>query len=191
MPPASTDTPKAKLLAKRAALAAAVADILLDEGLADLPLRELAARLGTSDRMLLYYFPEKAALTLAAIAEVANRLNVLLGELERPAGQVDAATAFADTAALMAVPGMSAFRAVWADILARGGRGEAPFADLARGFIESSIASIEARLAIGDAVQRRQVAAGILAAIEGVWLLNMVAPESTDGALQALIDRFS
>ena len=47
---------------------------VLAHGLADLSLRPLARDLGTSDRMLLYYFATKDALVTAAVQRVADTL---------------------------------------------------------------------------------------------------------------------
>lgn len=186
MPP-----PEPKSAAKRAALTARIADVMLAEGLAGIALRDLAARLGTSDRMLLYYFGDKGALLIAAVGEMASRLDAVL-TAHRVDGRHPPAKVMADTAAFLGLPELHAFRVVWADILARGGRGEAPFADIARAQIEGAIASLEARLDLDDPAERRRTAAAILACIEGVWLLGMVAPGSTQGAIDvvhAALDR--
>jgi AcrR family transcriptional regulator len=175
----------AKASARRATLADRVAQVMLAEGLADIPLRDLAARLRTSDRMLLYYFGDKAALIVAAVAALALRLDKVL-ESSRVAGRRPSAQVMRDTAAFLALPNLRPFRAVWADILARGGRGEMPYAQIARAQIEGAIASLDAQLAIDDALERRRAAAAILAAIEGVWLLGMIAPDSTEGAIDLL-----
>lgn len=175
----------------REALTAGIADILLADGVATLPLRELAVRLNTSDRMLLYYFDNKSALIEASIAALAARLDELLSTVTRAPDRLTPVDLLRETAGLMAVPGMAAFRMVWADILARGGRGEAPFASIAHALVQGSLASLEAKLAIGDATRRRRVAASILAVIEGMWLVGMVAPGSTDGTLDIMIERFA
>ncbi|HJV40848.1 hypothetical protein, partial [Caulobacter sp.] len=127
-----------------------------------------------------------AELVQAAVAALAERLDEVLRASRvterRPPVQV-----MRDTAAFLALPDLRPFRAVWADILARGGRGEAPFAAIARAQIEGAIASLEEQLDLADAAERRRVAAAILAAIEGVWLLGMVAPGSTEGAIDVLM----
>ncbi len=60
---------------------------LLEHGVADLTLRPFAAALGTSDRMLLYYFVDKDRL-VDALLEAAN--EVLLAQLRD--GRIDAPT---------------------------------------------------------------------------------------------------
>ena len=58
--------------------------------------------------------------------------------------------------------------------------------------MRETMARLEARLDLDDPAERRRTAAAILACIEGVWLLGMVAPGSTQGAIDvvhAALDR--
>src|SRR5262249_7968128 len=57
---------KAKLLSK-------VADYLLRTGISDLSLRPAAAALGTSARMLIYYFGSREQMLIEAMAEIRAR----------------------------------------------------------------------------------------------------------------------
>ncbi|MEL0212249.1 MAG: TetR family transcriptional regulator, partial [Novosphingobium sp.] len=58
-----------------------LAEHLLETGLTQTSLRQLANAGGVSDRMLLYYFPDKAAVMAAAIERVAGSLAAALAEL--------------------------------------------------------------------------------------------------------------
>lgn len=60
---------------RRRALAEGATDYVLEHGLLELSLRPLAAELGTSDRMLLYHFRDKADL-VATVLRVANDRSV-------------------------------------------------------------------------------------------------------------------
>jgi AcrR family transcriptional regulator len=62
-------------------LAAAVAHAL-EHGLGDLSLRELAAAIGTSHRMLIYHFGSKAGLIVAVIQRVEELQRVAFVELD-------------------------------------------------------------------------------------------------------------
>jgi AcrR family transcriptional regulator len=66
---------------KRAALLQPILDHLMERGLHDAGLRALAARAGTSDRMLIYHFGNKEALLTAALDLLAQQL----GEAMEPA----------------------------------------------------------------------------------------------------------
>jgi AcrR family transcriptional regulator len=63
---------------RRSQLLDAMADHMLAAGLAGSSLRPLARAAGTSDRMLLYYFPTKDALVAATLAHVAARMAALM-----------------------------------------------------------------------------------------------------------------
>ena len=62
-------------MSRRAELAEAATDYVLDHGLVGLSLRPLAASVGTSDRMLLYHFADKDDL-VATILRVSNDRSV-------------------------------------------------------------------------------------------------------------------
>lgn len=58
---------------RKAALLAAFTDYLLQKGVSDLSLRPAAAALGTSARMLLYYFGSREQLLVEAMGEIRTR----------------------------------------------------------------------------------------------------------------------
>lgn len=70
---------------KRAALIDRLADHILAEGLLSASLRPLAKAVGTSDRMLLYYFKDKDDLIAAVLDCIAARIMVLLDQASAPA----------------------------------------------------------------------------------------------------------
>ena len=67
-----------KTEAKRQLIFNQIADHLLASGMKDSSLRQLAAAIGTSDRMLLHYFVNKEELMTAALNLVAARMISLL-----------------------------------------------------------------------------------------------------------------
>jgi AcrR family transcriptional regulator len=71
----TSDEPRARLLA-------AAVDHVLAHGLGDLSLRELAAAIGTSHRMLIYHFGSKEGLIVAVIRTVEDAQRELLAELD-------------------------------------------------------------------------------------------------------------
>jgi len=68
-------------LDRRAELLSAIVDALLTHGAADLSLRPLAERVGTSARLLIYHFGSKEQLLADALAEVRIRVQTALGAL--------------------------------------------------------------------------------------------------------------
>ena len=87
---AGTATPRQRLLRQ-------VVDHVVAHGLGDLSLRELAAAIGTSHRMLLYHFGSKENLVVEVIRAV----------------EADQRALFADIAADPAVAPLDAARAMW------------------------------------------------------------------------------
>ncbi|WP_327110614.1 TetR/AcrR family transcriptional regulator [Nocardia sp. NBC_01730] len=68
--------------AKRAELLAAVVRYIAGHGLVDLSLRPLAAELGTSSRMLIYYFTTKEELLVQALATQRPDIAALFADIE-------------------------------------------------------------------------------------------------------------
>lgn len=66
---------------RRGELLEAIVDVLLEEGIADLSLRPLAERVGTSARLLIYHFGSKEDLLAAALAQVRARIAIALKAL--------------------------------------------------------------------------------------------------------------
>jgi AcrR family transcriptional regulator len=62
---------------KRTALLDKLADYVLVNGIGAANLRPMAKAVDTSDRMLLYYFPDKSALIEAVLTHIAGRLMVM------------------------------------------------------------------------------------------------------------------
>jgi AcrR family transcriptional regulator len=182
--------PELKSHGKRLELIGKIADILLIEGVAQIPLRDLAKRLGTSDRMLFYYFEDKADLVHAAIVEVSSRLGAVLAA-SFPDDRRTPVQVLNTTAQLLASPAFSPFVNVWADISARGGRGEEPFQTIARQSVKSWLEWLDTRLAVPDAASRRSVASALLVVMEGVRLLESAAPGAASGVTEFLSGSFA
>lgn len=170
---------------RRAALTDRIAAIALAEGLDALALRGLADQLATSSRMLLYYFQTKEALVTAALIRISERMAELLSPIEKappsPPGVLMEAvlTAFAASE-------FAPFLRIWTEVVARGGRGEAPYKAISQLIVERWVVWTEARLlpeANGDA---HAVAISLLALIDGLTLLEMAKPGCTEGARKLL-----
>jgi AcrR family transcriptional regulator len=169
---------------KRTALTKRIAVALLAAGVADIPLRELAVEIGTSDRMLLYYFTDKADLVQASLdemaAELAKRLGTRLPKRSSPTTLLD------EVSKLLASKELSRLFTVWADLSARGSRGEEPFRTIARSSVHWWLAWLEERLDMEAGVRRRDAAIAVLTVIEGARLLEALVPKLTAGALSML-----
>ncbi|OBF92512.1 TetR family transcriptional regulator [Mycobacterium sp. 852002-51152_SCH6134967] len=138
-------------------------------GIGDRSLRDLAAAVGTSHRMLLHHFGSRDDLLLAIVGEVERRQMVLTHDL--PA---DPAEAIAAMWANLRRPDLRPFERLFFECYARGVQGEQPFARMLPAAVEDwlsqdpSGAADPAMMRLGLAVAR-----GLL--------LDLVATEDLDG----------
>ena len=172
-------TPKG-FAAKRAVLTDRLTDIVLAEGLNDLGLRPAAARLGTSDRMLLYYFETKADLIVAVLTRMSEKLAKVL-ESSAASERQSADSLLGRAWTLFENPQIVPFMRVWAEVTSRGARDEEPYRTVASQTVSRWLAWIEDRLDMQAGKKRRQNAAAILTILEGATLLEMSNPGSTEG----------
>jgi AcrR family transcriptional regulator len=172
---------------RRAALTAQLAEIALSDGLDALALRSAAARLGTSDRMLLYYFGTKAELVGSVLAHISGQLRVTLTAASSDA-RLPPSEFLIAASAMMAGLDMAPIMRVWADISARGARGEEPYRSFAARAAEGWLAWVESRIDMEPGEERRRCAAAILTVIEGINLLGISAPGLTDGVAELLAE---
>jgi len=168
---------------RRAALVTRITALFLAWGLAEVPLRELARELDTSDRMLLYYFKDKTELVTAALSELAANLRQAL-QSTLPSGRVPPAELLQQITKVLSSRPIKPYMNVWADLVAHGTRDEEPY----RTFVSASAAGwlerIEARLDLPGGAGRRRVAAVILTIAEGSRMLEDAVPGCTRDTLQ-------
>lgn len=173
---------------RRDTLTDEIASIVLAEGLGELSLRVLAARLATSGRMLLYYFTTRDTLVVAVLERISLRLGVIMAE--HSAGPLLTPGAFLGRVmSLSQMPEIAPFMRVWTEVVARGARGEAPYVAVASETVGVWIDWINSRL-VPEARGRGQAVA-ILAIVDGVTLLELARPGTTAGArllLPGLLD---
>jgi len=149
----------------------------LREGVSGLSLRPLAAALGTSDRMLVYYFGTRDAVVAAVLAEVAARLRRLLEEA-LPAEPAPPAQILAAALAVAAQPEAEAPLRLWLEVAGQAARGEEIYASTSRAVIAGWIEWLAAHLDV-PADERRAAAAGLLAALDGL-LVSLLTGDRAD-----------
>ncbi|MEZ4862839.1 MAG: TetR/AcrR family transcriptional regulator [Caldilineaceae bacterium] len=158
------------MTAKKAQIIAQITQYLIENGMADIGLRKLAAVSGASDRMLIYYFETKEALLSQVLEAIAagftEQLDALLGQHQRCAAVL--------LSELLALGGAPQFRAViqlWFEVVGLAARGQEPFATSATAIAKNWLQWIEHRL---DAEERRQAIA-LFAELEGRLMLSLLA----------------
>jgi AcrR family transcriptional regulator len=164
-------------LERRQELLDAVVKECAERGIGDRSLRDVAAAVGTSHRMLLHHFGSRDELLLAIVGEVERRKRALLPELPTEPGAAIAAM-WAD----LRRPELRPFERLFFECYARGVQGEQPFARMLPEAVEAWLAddgsTDPALLRLGLAVMR-----GLL--------LDLVATDDrtgVDAAAQAFID---
>ena len=156
---------------RRIAIVDTLADHMLEHGLAASSLRALAKAAGTSDRMLLYYFADKADLVGAALARIAERLVGFM-EAQGPRSPRDSETVRREVAAIVLSDALWPYMRIWLELATLSAHGDPLYRGvgeaIGRGFLAWGTAQIEAP----DDDTRARDAARLLASIEGLVLLK-------------------
>ncbi|MCR9213080.1 MAG: TetR/AcrR family transcriptional regulator [Proteobacteria bacterium] len=161
---------------RRAAILDKLADHMVAEGLAGSSLRPLAKAAGTSDRMLLYYFKDKAEIITATLETVAARLVTEL--TAQMAAEPMPFEALRDKlVGIVMAEEMVPFMTLWMEIAARAARRDPIYRavgeQIARGFLAWGAAQLDCP---SDEIRKRE-AARLLVTIEGMVFLKSVGLE--------------
>ena len=164
-------------LERRQELLDAVVKECAARGIGDRSLRDVAAAVGTSHRMLLHHFGSRNELLLAIVEEVERRQRALLRELPtEPAKAIT--TMWAD----LRRPELRPFERLFFECYARAAQGEQPFVRMLPGAIEAWLTA--------DEMTNPALARLGLAVMRGL-LLDLVATEDyvgVDAAAEAFIE---
>jgi AcrR family transcriptional regulator len=163
---------------QRARAVEAIGAHLLAKGLAETSLRQLAAAAGVSDRMLLYYFTDKADLLAAAMARIATDSAVQLAKAIPEGAALTAGQLIGEAVRVTSAPAMKPFMRLWIEVVAAAARGEAPFPGIANQITQAFLGWIEARLGSTPPQERAAAAAMILAVVDGMALVEVCSGAS-------------
>jgi AcrR family transcriptional regulator len=166
---------------RRNALVDKLADYVLAQGLADASLRPLAKAVGTSDRMLLYYFADKSEMMAAVLARIAERMTLKLAERAAPQPLICDAL-LPRIADIVLADAFWPYMAVWLELASRAARQDAVYLPIAhmigQGFLYWAAQQLEAT----DDDQRMRDAARLLVQIEGMVVLKAIGLAGTGQA---------
>lgn len=151
-----------------------------DGGLARRSLRDLAAQVGTSHRMLIHHFGSRDGLLAAVVESVERDQNERLGELP-----VDAAEAVRASWRRFSDPALWPIERLFFECYARGAQGEPPFDRLVPALVDQTLAAVSARADVGANEDGRALARLGLAVIRGL-LLDLVATGNRRATTRAL-----
>jgi AcrR family transcriptional regulator len=151
-----------------------------DGGLARRSLRDLAAQVGTSHRMLIHHFGSRDGLLAAVVESVERDQNERLGDLP-----VDAAEAVRASWRRFSDPSLWPIERLFFECYARGAQGEPPFDRLVPALVDQTLAAVSARADVGADEDGRAMARLGLAVIRGL-LLDLVATGDRKATTRAL-----
>jgi AcrR family transcriptional regulator len=176
-----TSTPPPERAAARAELLARIVDEVAAAGLADRSLRELAAAVGTSHRMLLYHFGSREGLVAAVVEAVEAAQREALHAVAADAD--DAPEVVRRLWARVADPALRPFVRLFFEAVAYAGRAGRPVAFTTPWLADAQVAAD----AVGTTFDPVEVRLGI-AVMRGL-LVDVVTGDDPDAAAVAL-ERF-
>jgi AcrR family transcriptional regulator len=156
---------------RKTKLVECLADHVLANGLGVASLRPLAVAAGTSDRMLLYYFPDKASLITAILEEVAGRMTAILVAQSGPQRLAPAALQLR-LLPLLSDTSVWPFMQVWLEIASLSARGDATCQRVGGGIARGFVAWLASQIEGADETERIAEATRLLMTIEGAVLLK-------------------
>jgi AcrR family transcriptional regulator len=168
-------------------LLAAAVDHVLGHGLSDLSLRELAAAIGTSHRMLLYHFGSKEGLIVAIIRTVEQRQRDAFLAIDPKATPADA---MREMWQRFTTPALGPHERLFYEIYGQALQGRPGAVDMLDGVIEDWVApaTAYARARGADPDVARVDARLSVAVIRGL-LLDWLATEDREG-VDAAFERY-
>lgn len=176
---------------QRQAVIEQLAGHLLEHGLARTSLRQLAAAAGVSDRMLLYYFADKAEVLAAVMARVAGELSTRLAEAIPDGSALRPAELVRSAAAFTTGPDMRRFMRLWVEVVTAAARGEPPFPGIVAQIMAGFRAWVDARLELPAGADREAISAAVIAVIDGLALVDICSEDALAprmaGALSILL----
>lgn len=160
---------------------------LLETGLSRTSLRQLAAAAGVSDRMLLYYFADKAEVLSAVMTRVAGELAMRLAEAIPGDTPLKPAELVRRAAAFTTGPEMRRFMRLWVEVVAAAARGEAPFPAIVNEVMAGFQLWVDSRLDLPAGADREGTAAAIIAVIDGLALVDICAEDDIAARMSAAL----
>ncbi len=173
---------------QREAFLSGAVEHVLRHGASGLSLRPLAAALGTSDRMLLYYFGTREHLLESVLDRVGDGLVATLSEAV-PAGRSDPEVLLRDLWAVARDPDAEPVLRLYVEILGQAAARVAPFSAAARRVALRWLDWAQDRVDVPEA-ERQHAAAALLAAVDGLLVLDLaVGSDVADRAARRLLHR--
>jgi AcrR family transcriptional regulator len=174
---------------RRSELVAQIAAHMLAEGLGETSLRDIAKAISTSDRMLLYYFKDKADLLETVLTEIAQQLATLLDASRTDQGPQPYLQLFTEMWAAIQQPAVLPYVKLWIELSAAAVRQREPEGRAAGQIADLFLAWAESRLAAKTGISRRHQATLLMGTIDGLALLLAVGKGKEANQAAALLSK--
>ena len=187
---------RAKREQQRESIVQVLKDHVLTHGLAKTSLRQLADACGVSNRMLMYYFEDKAEIMQIVLLcmgeELAHKLNVAIPEPTQASEYFTAHDLFKQVAQLTLSDAVRPYMSLWFEVAAAASRGEQPFVHVAQTIGDVFMLWMKQRLAPSTSEDADVTAAAMLAVIDGLGLLRHYLPDTMiASAAERMVDAFT
>ena len=164
--------------ARRAVIIDRLADHVLQHGLIAASLRPLAKAAATSDRMLLYYFTDKAEIIGATLQRIAERMTLILAarsaQTPLPLEQLTS-----QLTAMVLEEQFWPYMCVWLELASRAGRGDPLYVPIASAIGAGFLAWGEGQLDSVNPDARSREAATLLIRVEGAVMVKAIGMRAT------------
>jgi AcrR family transcriptional regulator len=158
---------------RRDQVTASIAQHILQTGLSQTSLRQLAAAAGNSDRMLLYYFKDKEEVMSASLAYLANGMTLALNTAISGDEKLTPLEFFNKTAPLVRGGMFGPMMELWIEISAAAVQGEEPYKRVSQDIAADFLKWVEDRLLVENETERKAQAAMLLTMIDGLALMGI------------------
>ena len=160
---------------------------LLTTGLSQTSLRQLAAAAGVSDRMLLYYFADKAEVMAQVMERLAGGMAERLSAAIPEGAGLSASALMAQAGRFVLDQDFLPYMRLWLEVVGAAARNEDPFVNISRQVTHGFLDWIAQRLDERPGPAREGIAAMILALVDGLILVEVGAGrEHAQRAIEAL-----
>ena len=152
--------------------------LVLADGVGALTFGRVAAEVGASDRMVVYYFPTKADLIVAVVTAIGAQLQATLETAFGP-DPLDADELMRRAWPVLASDRAANMFARFFEVIGLSLAGQAPYTVLAPALLDGWIDWLAHRVAAPTVARRQAIAASIVARLDGLLLLQSVSGART------------
>ncbi|MEM9706612.1 MAG: TetR/AcrR family transcriptional regulator [Pseudomonadota bacterium] len=164
---------------QRAQATKALASHILENGLAQTSLRQLAAAAGVSDRMLLYYFEDKTEALTAALGAIAAEMTAALATVIPEGEKLSAGELFEKLSALTMSAKFKPYMRISMEMIAASNDESAPYGAISNSIATGFLHWIAGNLVSDAGSDTNGDAAAILALLDGLIVLSICAGDDT------------